>query len=203
MGASAAAVAFLLWLLYFHDPPPTLAQRWIFLPQLNALLNGLSAVALCVGLYFIKHKNWRAHRASVWLLVPVLGQLYREPRPTWRYAVPRRRNRSNDLFVNSGESHSVLNRRAAHGLDDVVFCAERPVQEAPPPRTSHVPYLVVCVCDRRRRVGISEGLCLLGRARRVRATPGRRRGGALARVQQRRRLRGRARENVTLRASAR
>ncbi len=65
LAAIAAAVAFLLWLLYFHDPPPALAQRWIFLPQLNALLNGLSAVALCVGLYFIKHKNWRAHRASM------------------------------------------------------------------------------------------------------------------------------------------
>jgi putative membrane protein len=64
VAVSAAAVAFLLWLLYFHDPPPILAQRWIFLPQLNALLNGLSAVALCVGLYFIKHKNWRPHRAS-------------------------------------------------------------------------------------------------------------------------------------------
>jgi putative membrane protein len=62
---SAAAVAMLLWLLYFRDPPPTLAQRWIFLPQLNALLNGLSAVALCADLYFIKHKNWQAHRASM------------------------------------------------------------------------------------------------------------------------------------------
>jgi putative membrane protein len=63
--ASAAAVAFLLWLLYFHHPPPTLARQWIFLPQLNALLNGLSAIALCVGLYFIKHKKWRAHRISM------------------------------------------------------------------------------------------------------------------------------------------
>jgi len=63
--ASAAAVAFLLWLLYFHHPPPALTRRWIFLPQLNALLNGLSAVALCVGLYFIKHRRWRAHRVSM------------------------------------------------------------------------------------------------------------------------------------------
>jgi putative membrane protein len=67
LAASAAAVAFLLWLLYFHDPPPTLAQQWIFLPQLNALLNGLSAVALCVGLYFIKHRNPQAHRNSMLL----------------------------------------------------------------------------------------------------------------------------------------
>src|SRR6266853_6729706 len=63
--SSAGAVAFLLWLLYVHHPPPALAQRWIFLPQLNALLNGLSAVALCSGLYFIKHKNVRAHRTSM------------------------------------------------------------------------------------------------------------------------------------------
>jgi putative membrane protein len=63
--ASAAAVAFLLWLLYVHHPPRALARQWIFLPQLNALLNGLSAVALCVGLYFIKRRNWRAHRASM------------------------------------------------------------------------------------------------------------------------------------------
>ena len=35
------------------------------MPRLNALLNGLSAVALCAGLYFIKHKNVHAHRASM------------------------------------------------------------------------------------------------------------------------------------------
>jgi putative membrane protein len=62
---SAAAVGFLLWLLYVHHSPPARAQQWIFLPRLNALLNGLSAVALCVGLYFIKHKNVPAHRASM------------------------------------------------------------------------------------------------------------------------------------------
>jgi putative membrane protein len=62
---SAAAVGFLLWLLYVHHPPPALAQRWIFLPRLNAVLNGLSAVALCVGLYFIKHQNVHAHRVSM------------------------------------------------------------------------------------------------------------------------------------------
>ena len=65
VGVSAGAIAFLLWLLYLHHPPPTSAGQWVFLPQLNALLNGLSAVAVCVGLYFIKQRNWRAHRASM------------------------------------------------------------------------------------------------------------------------------------------
>lgn len=66
IGASSmAAVAFLLWLLYVHHPSPGLAQQWIFLPRLNALLNGLSAIALCAGLYFIKQKNVHAHRVSM------------------------------------------------------------------------------------------------------------------------------------------
>jgi putative membrane protein len=65
LAVSAAAVAFLLWLLYVHDPSPALKQRWLFLPQLNALLNSLSAVALCVGLYCIKRGNRSAHRASM------------------------------------------------------------------------------------------------------------------------------------------
>jgi putative membrane protein len=62
---SAVAVAFLLWLLYVHRPPAGLAEHWNFLPELNALLNGLSAVALCTGLYFVKHDNIPAHRVSM------------------------------------------------------------------------------------------------------------------------------------------
>lgn len=64
---SAAAVAFLLWLLYWHHPPREFAARWMFLPRLNALLNGLSAVALMVGFYFIKRKRTHAHRACMLL----------------------------------------------------------------------------------------------------------------------------------------
>ena len=35
------------------------------LPTLNALLNGLAAVALVVGLWFIRTGRWRAHRAAM------------------------------------------------------------------------------------------------------------------------------------------
>jgi len=65
--ASGVAVSFLLWLLYVHHAPSDFAGRWIFLPALNALLNGLCAIALCVGLYFIKHRNKTAHRTSMLL----------------------------------------------------------------------------------------------------------------------------------------
>src|ERR1700736_1048312 len=62
---SGLAVSFLLWLLYVHHASADFAGRWMFLPALNALLNGSCAVALCVGLYFIKHRNREAHRRSM------------------------------------------------------------------------------------------------------------------------------------------
>jgi putative membrane protein len=64
---SCLAVSFLLWLLYVHQASAEFAGRWMFLPALNALLNGLCAIALCVGLYFIKHHNREAHRTSMLL----------------------------------------------------------------------------------------------------------------------------------------
>jgi putative membrane protein len=64
---SGLAVSFLLWLLYVHHAPPDFAGRWMFLPALNAVLNGLCAITLCVGLYFIKHHKIEAHRRSMLL----------------------------------------------------------------------------------------------------------------------------------------
>jgi putative membrane protein len=64
---SGLAVSSLLWLLYVHHASADFAGRWMFLPALNALLNGLCAIALCVGLYFIKHHNKGAHRTSMLL----------------------------------------------------------------------------------------------------------------------------------------
>src|SRR3982075_4181190 len=64
---SGLAVSFLLWLLYVHHASADFAGRWIFLPALNALLNGSCAITLCVGLYFIKHHNIPAHRMSMLL----------------------------------------------------------------------------------------------------------------------------------------
>jgi putative membrane protein len=64
---SGLAISFLLWLVYVHHAPADFAGRWMFLPALNALLNGLCAVTLCVGFYFIKHRNIAAHRACMLL----------------------------------------------------------------------------------------------------------------------------------------
>lgn len=62
---SAAAVAFLLWLIYVHRAPLDFANRLMFLPALNALLNGLSAIALTAGFYFIRHRDIRRHKAAM------------------------------------------------------------------------------------------------------------------------------------------
>jgi putative membrane protein len=65
VAVSAAAVCFLLWLLYLHHPLDASATRFRFLPALNAALNGLCTVALLVGFYFVRRRNIPAHRASM------------------------------------------------------------------------------------------------------------------------------------------
>src|SRR5271156_188907 len=72
---SGVAVSFLLWLLYVHHASADFAGRWMFLPALNAILNGLCAVTLCVGFYFIRHRNIEAHRRSM-LLAFVFSSLF-------------------------------------------------------------------------------------------------------------------------------
>src|SRR5260370_7164638 len=67
---SGLAVTFLLWLLFVHHASADFAGRWMFLPALNAVLNGLCAIARCVGLYFIKHHIREAHRTGLLLTFP-------------------------------------------------------------------------------------------------------------------------------------
>lgn len=62
---SGVAVSFLLWLLYVHRASPDFAGRFMFLPALNAILNGAAAVALCFGFYFIQHRRISSHRNSM------------------------------------------------------------------------------------------------------------------------------------------
>lgn len=62
---SAAAVLFLLWLIYVHHAPQQYATRLLFLPALNATFNGLSAIALTMGFTFILRKQIHYHRAAM------------------------------------------------------------------------------------------------------------------------------------------
>jgi putative membrane protein len=62
---SAAATAFLFWLIYVHPAADAASVRLAFLPALNALLNGLSATALLLGFTFIRAHRISAHRAAM------------------------------------------------------------------------------------------------------------------------------------------
>jgi putative membrane protein len=64
LAVSAAATAFLFWLIYVH-PAAASSTQYAFLPALNALLNGLSATALLIGYIFIRAKRIHAHRAAM------------------------------------------------------------------------------------------------------------------------------------------
>lgn len=67
---SAAALAFLFWLIYVHPALDAAHRELTFLPALDALLNALSATALLIGYAFIRGpKTWagriKAHRAAM------------------------------------------------------------------------------------------------------------------------------------------
>jgi putative membrane protein len=62
---SALATAFLLWLLYVHHAPAEFRSRLLFLPELNAVLNALSAISLTVGFIFIRRRQITRHRAAM------------------------------------------------------------------------------------------------------------------------------------------
>lgn len=65
IAVSVAASGFLFWLLYFRHAPAQFATSLTFLPALNAVFNGLSATALCLGLYFITRGRAVAHQRSM------------------------------------------------------------------------------------------------------------------------------------------
>src|SRR5258708_9664158 len=64
---SAVASLFLCWLVYYHAPADVAGTQLLFLPALNALLNGLSAIALVIGFFFIRAKRISEHRAAMFI----------------------------------------------------------------------------------------------------------------------------------------
>lgn len=64
LAISAAATLFLFWLIYVH-PASGSNSEMAFLPPLNAILNGASAVSLLVGFTFIRARKIAAHRRAM------------------------------------------------------------------------------------------------------------------------------------------
>lgn len=59
---SAAAIAFLFWLIYFAPSATTQVSWSSKLPALNAILNTLSASCLLMGVIAVKKKNLELHK---------------------------------------------------------------------------------------------------------------------------------------------
>ena len=64
LAISLAATLFLFWLIYVH-PAAAASGSYAFLPAMNAVFNGLSAVSLMVGYTFIRARRIAAHRAAM------------------------------------------------------------------------------------------------------------------------------------------
>lgn len=64
LAISAAATLFLFWLIYVH-PATATSEQYAFLPALNAILNGLSAISLLIGYTFIRAHKIKQHRAAM------------------------------------------------------------------------------------------------------------------------------------------
>jgi putative membrane protein len=65
VAVSAVASLFLCWLVYFHAPIDAAGSRLAFLPALNAVLNGLSSVALVAGFRYIRRGRVASHRTAM------------------------------------------------------------------------------------------------------------------------------------------
>jgi putative membrane protein len=60
-GVSAAALAFLIWLIYFAVPAAGAPAWALHLPTLNACLNASSTVAMSLGVWAIRRGRRRLH----------------------------------------------------------------------------------------------------------------------------------------------
>lgn len=65
VGVSAAASAFLAWLVYFHQPIDVSGTHLAFLPALNAFFNACCTVALLIGFRYIRRGDVLRHRTSM------------------------------------------------------------------------------------------------------------------------------------------
>src|SRR5580658_2635869 len=64
LAISVAASLFLFWLIYIH-PAAAASGDYAFLPAMNAVFNGLSAVSLLIGYSFIRARRIDAHRTAM------------------------------------------------------------------------------------------------------------------------------------------
>ncbi len=111
------------------------------------MLNGLAAICLIVGFFFITRRNIKAHRrsmmtafvfSSLFLVCYILNHalhgdtLYQGHGPL------------RTVYFSILISHITLDRRAAHGAHHLLLLAHGPLPAAQKDRALHSPYLALC-----------------------------------------------------------
>ena len=162
---SGLAVAFLLWLLYVHHASADFAGRWMFLPALNALLNGLCAITLCVGFYFIKHRKREAHRISMLLAFAFSSAFlvsYIVNHALHGDTIFPGHGPVRTLYLSILASHIILSVVAsADGAHHILLLADRPLRHAPPNRALDISHLALRFDHRRGGFRLPQGICVL------------------------------------------
>jgi putative membrane protein len=62
---SAAASAFLFWLIYVHPALDVSGKELSFLPALDAILNACASIAILMGYRFVRARRIAAHRRAM------------------------------------------------------------------------------------------------------------------------------------------
>ncbi len=162
VAVSAAAVCFLLWLLYLHHPLDASVARLRFLPLLNAVLNGLCTVALLTGFYFIRRRNIPAHRVSM-IVAFVFSSLFLVSYIT-NHALhgethfPRLWHGEDDLHFDSDQSRCAIGGGTADGADYFLFLPQRPLPSASQDRALYAANLALRLRDWGR--GVRHARCM-------------------------------------------
>jgi putative membrane protein len=65
IGVSVVASLFIFWLVYIHPPVDAAGASFNFLPALNAVLNACAAIALLFGYRYIRARQIKKHRNSM------------------------------------------------------------------------------------------------------------------------------------------
>ena len=152
VAVSAAAVCFLLWLLYLHHPLDASVARLRFLPALNAVLNGLCTVALLTGFYFIRRRNIPAHRVSM-MIAFVFSSLFLVSYIT-NHALhgethfPGFGTVKTVYLFDSYQPHHAIGGGAADGADDFLLFSQRPLPAASQDRAVYAAHLALRLRDR-------------------------------------------------------
>ena len=133
LAISAAASLFLFWLIYIH-PAAATSSQYAFLPALNAILNGLAAIALSSATPSSARGKSQRHRAAM-ITAFIFSTLFlvgyiAAPCAAWRRALPAPRRLPHLLSMPARQPHRSRRRGSASDPHHFLLLALGPLPAA-------------------------------------------------------------------------